>query len=74
MKKMYGVRQLLVALLLVIVGLWSPSNGVDEAIQKTPKEMLLLTALYLLIAFLCLWIMTRVSVTVSWKNQNINPK
>ncbi len=47
MKTVNNAKSLLVSILLIVAGLISPSNGVDDRSYKTPLEMVLIVAIVL---------------------------
>lgn len=60
MKTVNNAKSLLVSILLIVAGLISPSNGVDDRSYKTPVEMVLIVAIVLVATTLIYLLSTRV--------------
>lgn len=72
MKEKANMQPLLVAILLIIAGSVSPSNGVDERSYKTPFELIATTLIIVFTVFL---------IYISWnwygkhkESKNVNYK
>ena len=47
MKDNTSLRSILIAVILILAGMISPSNGVDDSVRKTPYQIL--TAIFMVI-------------------------
>ena len=68
MKKIATYRPILVALLLIVVGTLSPSDGVDSGKDTVPADMLLMAGGIVLAGVLCFLLLLRLR-----KNEGSKP-
>ena len=52
MKEKTNVQSLFVAILLIVAGTLSPSNGVDDRVNKTPVYLIITLLIIITISFL----------------------